>query len=87
MELAASIGKADVVNQFNNKWAEKNNEYREVMKNFYSLSGESNKNDDILRNTKGSTDTEKQKAYEAALAQKDDLHNRVVEATKQKMLG
>lgn len=84
MELAASIGKADVVNQFNNKWAEKNNEYREVMKNFYSLSGESNKNDDILRNTKGSTDTEKQKAYEAALAQKDDLHNRVVEATKQK---
>ena len=84
MELAAAIGKADVVNQFNNKWAEKNNEYREVMKNFYSLSGESNKNDDILRNTKGSTDTEKQKAYEAALAKKADLSNRILEATKQK---
>lgn len=61
MELAASIGKADVVNQFNNKWSEKNNEYTEVMKNYYSLYDETQKNDDILRNTKGSTDAEKQK--------------------------
>lgn len=80
MELAASIGKADVVNQFNNKWSEKNNEYTEVMKNYYSFHDEAQKNDDILRNTKGSTDAEKQKAYEAALAKKADLS----EATKQK---
>lgn len=84
MELAASIGKADVVNQFNNKWSEKNNEYTEVMKNYYSLHDEAQKNDDILRNTKGSTDAEKQKAYEAALAKKADLSNRMLEATKQK---
>lgn len=84
MELAASIGKADVVNQFNNKWSEKNNEYTEVMKNYYSLHDEVQKNDDILRNTKGSTDAEKQKAYEAALAKKADLSNRILEATKQK---
>ena len=84
MELAASIGKADVVNQFNNKWSEKNNEYTEVMKNYYSLYDEAQKNDDILRNTKGSTDAEKQKAYEAALAKKADLSNRILEATKQK---
>ena len=84
MELAASIGKADVVNQFNNKWSEKNNEYTEVMKNYYSLYDEAQKNDDILRNTKGSTDAEKQKAYEAALAKKADLSNRMLEATKQK---
>lgn len=84
MELAASIGKADVVNQFNNKWSEKNNEYTEVMKNYYSLYDETQKNDDILRNTKGSTDTEKQKAYEAALAKKADLSTRMLEATKQK---
>lgn len=84
MELAASIGKADVVNQFNNKWSEKNNEYTEVMKNYYSLHDEAQKNDDILRNTKGSTDVEKQKAYEAALAKKADLSNRMLEATKQK---
>ncbi|WP_302155494.1 YadA-like family protein [Phascolarctobacterium faecium] len=84
MELAASIGKADVVNQFNNKWSEKNNEYTEVMKNYYNLYDEVQKNDDILRNTKGSTDAEKQKAYEAALAKKADLSNRILEATKQK---
>lgn len=84
MELAASIGKADVVNQFNNKWSEKNNEYTEVMKNYYSLHDEAQKNDDILRNTKGSTDAEKQKAYEAALAKKADLSNRILKATKQK---
>lgn len=84
MELAASIGKADVVNQFNNKWSEKNNEYTEVMKNYYSLHDEAQKNDDILRNTKGSTDAEKQKAYEAALAKKADLSTRMLEATKQK---
>ena len=84
MELAASIGKADVVNQFNNKWSEKNNEYTEVMKNYYSLYDEAQKNDDILRNTKGSTDVEKQKAYEAALAKKADLSTRMLEATKQK---
>jgi hypothetical protein len=30
MELAAAIGKADVVNQFNNKWAEKNKEYTDT---------------------------------------------------------
>ena len=84
MELAASIGKADVVNQFNNKWSEKNNEYTEVMKNYYSLYDETQKNDDILRNTKGSTDAEKQKAYEAALAKKADLSTRMLEATKQK---
>ena len=84
MELAASIGKADVVNQFNNKWSEKNNEYTEVMKNYYSLHDEAQKNDDILRNTKGSTDAEKQKAYETALAKKADLSNRILEATKQK---
>lgn len=84
MELAASIGKADVVNQFNNKWSEKNNEYTEVMKNYYSLYDETQKNDDILRNTKGSTDAEKQKAYEAALAKKADLLTRMLEATKQK---
>lgn len=84
MELAASIGKADVVNQFNNKWSEKNNEYTEVMKNYYSLYDEAQKNDDILRNTKGSTDAEKQKAYETALAKKADLSNRMLEATKQK---
>lgn len=84
MELAASIGKADVVNQFNNKWSEKNNEYTEVMKNYYSLYDEAQKNDDILRNTKGSTDAEKQKAYEAALAKKADLSTRMLEATKQK---
>lgn len=84
MELAASIGKADVVNQFNNKWSEKNNEYTEVMKNYYNLYDEAQKNDDILRNTKGSTDAEKQKAYEAALAKKADLSNRILEATKQK---
>ena len=87
MELAASIGKADVVNQFNNKWSEKNNEYTEVMKNYYSLYDEAQKNDDILRNTKGSTDAEKQKAYETALAKKADLSNRILEATKQKMHG
>ena len=84
MELAASIGKADVVNQFNNKWSEKNNEYTEVMKNYYSLYDETQKNDDILRNTKGSTDAEKQKAYETALAKKADLSTRMLEATKQK---
>lgn len=84
MELAASIGKADVVNQFNNKWSEKNNEYTEVMKNYYSLYDEAQKNDDILRNTKGSTDAEKQKAYEAALAKKADLSTRMLEATKRK---
>lgn len=84
MELAASIGKADVVNQFNNKWSEKNNEYTEVMKNYYSLYDETQKNDDILRNTKGNTDAEKQKAYEAALAKKADLSTRMLEATKQK---
>lgn len=84
MELAASIGKADVVNQFNNKWSKKNNEYTEVMKNYYSLYDETQKNDDILRNTKGSTDAEKQKAYEAALAKKADLSTRMLEATKQK---
>lgn len=84
MELAASIGKADVVNHFNNKWAEKNNEYTDVMKNYYSLYTEKQKNDDILRNTKGSTDVEKQKAYEAALAKKADLSTRMLEATKQK---
>ncbi|RAS56002.1 trimeric autotransporter adhesin [Phascolarctobacterium faecium DSM 14760] len=84
MELAASIGKADVVNQFNNKWSEKNNEYTEVMKNYYSLYDEAQKNDDILRNTKGSTDAEKQKAYETALAKKADLSTRMLEATKQK---
>lgn len=84
MELAASIGKADVVNQFNNKWSEKNNEYTEVMKNYYSLYYEAQKNDDILRNTKGSTDAEKQKAYETALAKKADLSTRMLEATKQK---
>ena len=84
MELAASIGKADVVNQFNNKWSEKNNEYTEVMKNYYSLYDEAEKNDDILRNTKGSTDAEKQKAYETALAKKADLSTRMLEATKQK---
>ena len=84
MELAASIGKADVVNQFNNKWSEKNNEYTEVMKNYYSLYDEAQKNDDILRNTKGSTDAEKQKAYETALAKKADLSTRMFEATKQK---
>lgn len=84
MELAASIGKADVVNQFNNKWSEKNNEYTEVMKNYYSLYDEAQKNDDILRNTKGSTDAEKQKAYEVALAKKADLSTRMLEATKQK---
>ena len=84
MELAASIGKADVVNQFNNKKKKKNNEYTEVMKNYYSLHDEAQKNDDILRNTKGSTDAEKQKAYEAALAKKADLSNRILEATKQK---
>jgi len=84
MELAASIGKADVVNQFNNKWSEKNNEYTEVMKNYYSLYDEAQKNDDILRNTKGSTDAEKQKAYETALAKKSDLSTRMLEATKQK---
>ena len=84
MELAASIGKADVVNQFNNKWSEKNNEYTEVMKNYYSLYDETQKNDDILRNTKGSTDAEKQKAYDAALAKKADLSTRMLEATKQK---
>lgn len=84
MELAASIGKADVVNQFNNKWSEKNNEYTKVMKNYYSLYDEAQKNDDILRNTKGSTDAEKQKAYETALAKKADLSTRMLEATKQK---
>lgn len=84
MELAASIGKADVVNQFNNKWSEKNNEYTEVMKNYYSLYDEAQKNDDILRNTKGSTDAEKQKAYETALAKKADLSTRMLEDTKQK---
>lgn len=84
MELAASIGKADVVNQFNNKWSEKNNEYTEVMKNYYSLYDEAQKNDDILRNTKGSTDAEKQKAYETALAKKADLSTHMLEATKQK---
>lgn len=84
MELAASIGKADVVNQFNNKWSKKNNEYTEVMKNYYSLYDEAQKNDDILRNTKGSTDAEKQKAYETALAKKADLSTRMLEATKQK---
>lgn len=84
MELAASIGKADVVNQFNNKWSEKNNEYTEVMKNYYSLYDEAQKNDDILRNTKGSTDAEKQKAYETVLAKKADLSIRMLEATKQK---
>lgn len=84
MELAASIGKADVVNKFNNKWSEKNNEYTEVMKNYYSLYDEAQKNDDILRNTKGSTDAEKQKAYETALAKKADLSTRMLEATKQK---
>lgn len=84
MELAASIGKADVVNQFNNKWSEKNNEYTEVMKNYYSLYDEAQKNDDILRNTKGSTDAEKQKAYETALAKKADLSTRMLEATKKK---
>lgn len=84
MELAASIGKADVVNQFNNKWSEKNNEYTEVMKNYYSLYDEAQKNDDILRNTKGSTDAEKQKAYETALAKKADLSTRMLEATKPK---
>lgn len=84
MELAASIGKADVVNQFNNKWSEKNNEYTEVMKNYYSLYDEAQKNDDILRNTKGSTDAEKQKSYETALAKKADLSTRMLEATKQK---
>lgn len=84
MELAASIGKADVVNQFNNKWSEKNNEYTEVMKNYYSLYDEAQKNDYILRNTKGSTDAEKQKAYETALAKKADLSTRMLEATKQK---
>lgn len=84
MELAASIGKADVVNQFNNKWSEKNNEYTEVMKNYYSLYDEAQKNDDILHNTKGSTDAEKQKAYETALAKKADLSTRMLEATKQK---
>lgn len=84
MELAASIGKADVVNQFNNKWSEKNNEYTEVMKNFNSVYAEKQKNDDILRNTKGSTDAEKQKAYETALAKKADLSTRMLEATKQK---
>ena len=84
MELAASIGKADVVNQFNNKWSEKNNEYTEVMQNYYSLYDEAQKNDDILRNTKGSTDAEKQKAYETALAKKADLSTRMLEATKQK---
>lgn len=84
MELAASIGKADVVNQFNNKWSEKNNEYTEVMKNYYSLYDEAQKSDDILRNTKGSTDAEKQKAYETALAKKADLSTRMLEATKQK---
>ena len=84
MELAAAIGKADVVNQFNNKWAEKNKEYTEVMKNFNSVSAEQQKNDDILRNTKGSTDAEEIKAYEAALAKKADLTQRALEATKQK---
>lgn len=84
MELAASIGKADVVNQFNNKWSEKNNEYTEVMKNYYSLYDEAQKNDDILRNTKGSTDPEQQKAYEEALAKKDDILKRAQDATKQK---
>ena len=84
MELAAAIGKADVVNQFNNKWAEKNKEYTEVMKNFNSVSAEQQKNDDILRNTKGSTNAEEIKAYEAALAKKDDLTQRTIEATKQK---
>ena len=84
MELAASIGKADVVNQLNNKWSEKNNEYTEVMKKYYSLYDEAQKNDDILRNTKGSTDAEKQKAYETALAKKADLSTRMLEATKQK---
>ena len=84
MELAAAIGKADVVNQFNNNWSEKNNEYTEVMKNYYSLYDEAQKNDDILRNTKGSTDPEQQKAYEEALAKKDDILNRFKEVTKQK---
>lgn len=84
MELAAAIGKADVVNQFNNNWSEKNNEYTEVMKNYYSLYYEAQKNDDILRNTKGSTDPEQQKAYEEALAKKDDISNRFKEVTKQK---
>lgn len=84
MELAASIGKADVVNQFNNKWSEKNNEYTEVMKNYYSLYDEKQKNDDIMRNTKGSTDPEQQKAYEEALAKKDDILKRAQDATKQK---
>ena len=55
-----------------------------VIKNYYSLLDEAKKNDDILRNTKGSTDAEKQKAYEAALAKKADLSNRILEATKQK---
>lgn len=84
MELAASIGKADVVNQFNNKWSEKNKEYTEVMKNFNSVYAEKQKNDDILRNTKGSTDPEQQKAYEEALAKKDDILKRAQDATKQK---
>lgn len=84
MELAAAIGKADVVNQFNNKWAEKNKEYTEVMKNFNRAFAEDQKNEDILRNTKGSTNAEEIKAYEAALAKKDDLAQRAIEATKQK---
>lgn len=84
MELAAAIGKADVVNKFNNNWAEKNKEYTEVMKNFNSVYAEKQKNDDIMRNTKGSTDPEQQKAYEEALAKKDDISKRAQDATKQK---
>lgn len=57
------------------------------MKNFNSVSAEQQKNDDILRNTKGSTDAEEIKAYEAALAKKADLTQRALEATKQKMHG
>lgn len=79
-----AIGKADVVNKFNNNWAEKNKEYTEVMKNFNSVYAEKQKNDDIMRNTKGSTDPEQQKAYEEALAKKDDISKRAQDATKQK---
>ena len=54
------------------------------MKNFNSVYAEKQKNDDIMRNTKGSTDPEQQKAYEEALAKKDDISKRAQDATKQK---
>lgn len=84
LSLARAIGQESVVTNFNSQYGATNTEYNKVMSDFNAAINAKTANDNIIRNTYGSTKAADIAAYNDAKAKKEALDNASVAQTKVK---